>query len=356
MINKTRSLWFVMVLIVTLVVAGCGTSQEETTETNDQSQESESNTANETESEEKELAWPTDKITIVVPFGAGGSMDTVVRGIAPFLSEELGVDVAVENKKGASGQVGSTYFAKATPDDGSYFFGGTQLYLSSNIVLQDADFSIDDYSMINFEQFDPITVTVHKDSPYQTFEELINAIKENPGELSLGTIYGGPLHLTGVLLEDKLDLDYRTVMYDGGGEMRNALLGQQVDFMIGNAKGDVAIADNARVLAIASDEPLSIWPDTPALNDALQPFGVKIPYVGSARFFAATTSFKEKHPELFDRFVEAYKNILESDEYQAHLEKTGAADVTKYRGPEASDKLNKELHQLLLDYKDKLKK
>ncbi len=240
------------------------------------------------------------------------------------------------------------------PDDGTHFFAGTQLYTSATIALQDANYEIDDMAMINFEQFDPITITVHKDSEFETLDDLIETMQNSESGLSYSTVYGGALHLTGTLLEDLLDIKLNPVFYDGGGEIRNALLGNHVDFMIGNAAGDAAIADQVRVLAIASAEPMEIWPEAELINDALAKYDVELPYVGSARFLAAHASFREKHPELFNEIVAAYEAMFESKAYQEHIERLGMSEVSEIRGPEVSDQLNHELHELMIQYQPQL--
>ncbi|MGM8215046.1 tripartite tricarboxylate transporter substrate binding protein [Bacillaceae bacterium W0354] len=298
--------------------------------------------------------WPHKTTTFVLPFDAGGSLDTMIRGMIPHLEKELDTKFTVDNRPGAATQIGTTVFHNSK-DDGSYLFAGTQLYFSATMVLQDAEYDIDDFAMVNVEQFDPITITVPKDSQFETFADLIEYAKANPGELSYSTVFGGPLHLTGVLLEDKLGIELKPVFYDGGGEMRNALLGDHVDFMIGNSNGDTAIADNVRVLATATDEVSELWPDAEPINVALEPYGVKVPHVGSVRFIAVHQSFKENHPERFDALVKAYENMFNSEEYQKHLEDTGAIVVSKFRGPEESDRMNKELHDLIVEYQDELK-
>lgn len=301
-------------------------------------------------------AWPHKNTKIIVPFNAGGSLDSMMRIIAPKLEKELGTKITIDNRPGAATQVGTTLFNRSK-DDGSTLFAGTQLYLSASILLNNAEYSIDDFSVVNIEQFDPVTITVHKNSPYQTFDDLIEDVKNNPNKISYSTVHGGHLHLMGALLEDKLNISFNPVFYDGGGPMRNALLGEHVDFMIGNAHGDIAIADNARVLAVGSDNKLikDLWPDAPSLNEVLAPYGVQVPNVGSARYLATHASFKDKHEDLFQILTNAYKNVFESEEYQAFISESNAISVSEYRGPEASDELNKSLHEILDKYKENLK-
>lgn len=334
-----KNLFTLLILTTVLLIAACG---------NDNS-DSEGNT----DSGEKSTEWPHNNTTFILPFGAGGSLDTWMRNLSPYLEEELDTRISIDNREGAATQTGTTVFHEG-PNDGSYLFAGTQLYFSATMVLQGADYNIDDFAMVNIEQFDPITITVPKDSKYETFGDLIEDIKENPGKISYSTVSGGPLHLTGVLLEDKLDIELNPVFYDGGSEMRNALLGDHVDFMIGNSNGDTAIEENVRVLATATDEVSEIWPDAEPINDALEKYDVEIPQVGSVRFIATQASFKEENPELFEELVTSYKNAYNAEDYQAHLKESGADLVSDFRGPEESDKLNRELHDLIVEYKDEL--
>lgn len=328
---------FCIVLVLGLILASCGS--------NDSSDGG--------DGDGKAEKWPHKNTTLILPFDAGGSLDSMMRVLTKSLEPELDTNFKIDNRPGAATQVGTTAFVNQK-DDGSVLFGGTQLYLSASIVLQDADYDIDDFAMVNIEQFDPATVTVHKDSQFETFEELIDYAKENPGELSYSTVHGGPLHLTGVLLEEKLDTTFKPVFYEGGGEMRNALLGQHVDFMIGNALGDSAIADNVRVLAVESEDKMELWPDAEPINDVLAEYDTEVPLLGSVRFLATHASFKEEHPEQFQILVDAYENAFNSDDYQAYIKENNAEEISDFRGPEESDELNKELHDLLKEYKDKL--
>lgn len=295
--------------------------------------------------------WPHDSLTIIVPFDAGGSVDTLARGINEHLPNHLDVRVEVENRPGASTQIGTAQFLNS-PDDGTYAFAGTQLYYSSTVLLQDADYEIDDLSMVNFEQFDPITITVPEDSPYQTFEQLVEAMQEE--ELSYSTIYGGTIHLTGVLLADRLDVQLNPVFYDGGGEMRNALLGGHVDFMIGNAAGDTAIADQVRVLAIAEEEEHELWPEAEPMNEVLEQYDAEVPYIGSYRYLSMHKSFKEENPELFQELTEAYEEMFQSEEYQELLDDLGTAPVSEIMGADESDQTNRELHELMEEYEEEM--
>lgn len=296
--------------------------------------------------------WPKGKITCIVPWKAGGSADTMARQLCKFWEPLLNTNIIISNREGAATLLGTELFLKQ-PKDGSYIYIGTQMYMSAGVVLQGAKFSMDDFAVINFQQFDPITITVHEDSKYQTFKDLIDDIKARPGQVKCGLVYGGAPHLGAVVLKEHLGLDYKDVTYDSGNGYRTALLGKHVDFVMSNANGDRAIKGKARVLVVADDTRSSIWPDAPTFNEAL---GINdFPKLGSARFVAVHKEFKEKYPERFNKMVETYKQAFENPEYVKMREASGEDTVSSYRGPEESDKMNHELHNLLARYKNRIK-
>jgi len=296
--------------------------------------------------------WPKGKkITCIVPWKAGGSADTMARQLIKFWEPLLGTNIIVSNREGAATLLGTELFLKQ-PKDGSSMYIGTQMYMSAGVVLQGAKFSMDDFSVINFQQFDPITIAVHEESKYKTFQDLVDDIKARPGQVKCGLVYGGAPHLGAVVLKERLGLDYKDVTYDSGNGYRTALLGQHVDFIMSNANGDRAIQGKARVLAVADDQRSPIWPDAPTFNEVL---GIKdFPKLGSARFVAVHKQFKEKYPERFNKMVETYKKAFEDPEYVKLRVHNGEDSVSSYRGPEESDKMNHELHNLLARYKSRI--
>ena len=117
----------------------------------------------------------------------------MVRGILPYWEETAGCTFVVENREGASTMVGSVYY-QTLPADGTSIYCGTQTYLSGNQVLQGATYDITDFDLINMQQIDPTTITVLDTSPYNSIEDLIKAIQENPGKIKVGLTAGGRLH------------------------------------------------------------------------------------------------------------------------------------------------------------------
>src|SRR5262245_20258336 len=93
--------------------------------------------------------YPSRPVTILVPFDAGGSVDRLARGLAPYLSKQLGQPVTVENRPGAGGQVGTTWFLQQ-PDDGyTLMVSPATPYLPTNILVTRARYKLDDFTFIN---------------------------------------------------------------------------------------------------------------------------------------------------------------------------------------------------------------
>ncbi len=299
--------------------------------------------------------WPQgEKLTMHVPYGAGGGGDMMVRQFVPYWEKELGATIVIENRAGASGMVGTNVWLEQ-PKDGSHILFLCQLYLSGNILLQGATYNVDTFDVINFQQIDPVTIAVPQDSPYQTIDDLIAAIKERPGEITYGTIPGGHGQLAMEFMKDKLDLDVKLITYDAGASYRTALLGKHVDFIAGNAAGDIALKGNARVLAVADSQPNPIWPDAPTFNSVLEKNNQEgFQTIGSCRAFAVFPSMKTEYPERYQKLLDTYKAAYENPEYQETLKKSGEDSVSHFYGVDESNKINSELHELMTTYQEAL--
>ena len=295
------------------------------------------------------------RLTIVVPFNPGGSADRMARAIAQFLPEELGVPVTVMNQPGGSGALGHTYFLQQ-PDDGSFaLVSPVNPYLISNILRGQGMLEWDKFHFINGQWQDYYVVLVNKDQPFQTMNELIDFIKENPGEASSAIINGDGGHLATVVMLERLGLPADAVnfiSYDGGAPMRTALAGDQVTFSVIAALGSSVIADDVRPLAVIKAEPDTLW-DAPNINEVLAEYDAEIPLLpADLRTFAVHTSFAESHPEVYEQLVDAYKRTLERDDFKAFIEEGQIGG--QWMGPEATAASLNESYQVFEQYIDVL--
>lgn len=293
--------------------------------------------------------WPGRTLTLIVPFGAGGSADRVARNLAPFLEKELGTSIVVENKPGASGQVG-TMQALARPADGNTILLNAQPYFSASVVLQNAPYKLDDLEPINVQNVGNISATVKADAPWTTLEELDAAIKAEPGEIAIGTVRGGGSHLLTLLMKDKLGWDVKIVTYDSGAPVRTALLGGQIDVSMNGAVSDAAMKPEVRSLGLSTSQKISAFPDAPYFNDVLEAQGVTLPETGDIRFLAVKAGTREAYPDRFETLRAAYEAVLNDPAYVEILETQGEAEETSYRGPDASMTILQEADELMRTY------
>lgn len=294
--------------------------------------------------------WPTDTITIVNPFSSGGSIDRQSRALIPTLEKELGESVIVENRDGGNGLVGAQDHLLNDPDDGSYILFHSSPHFDSGI-LRGAEYEFDDYDYIGTVHDSPIGLFVHNESDYDSLETLIKDLENNPGKLNYGVLPGSWEDIAGIMLLEELGLEANAVPYDGGGPLRTALLAQEVDFAFTDIEGVYAsIGEEARALAMFSNEPYVDDPDVPLINELMKELGIDtdFPEMSSIRYIKVKKGFKEKHPERWDILVQALENTVTSDEYIEWGLEQGMN--LEWVGPEETYEFLSAAHKIFLEY------
>ena len=150
--------------------------------------------------------YPVRPITMIVPWGAGGGTDAVARIVASLLEKDLGQPVTVVNRTGGSGVVGHAAIASA-PADG-YTIGLATVEIGMMHWQGLTQLTGASYTPIGLVNADPAGIQVRADSPYKNVNDLLAAIKANPGKFKAsGTGQGGIWHLAiaGLLLDQKID-------------------------------------------------------------------------------------------------------------------------------------------------------
>ena len=300
--------------------------------------------------------WPSKPITMVAPFSVGGATDRLARSYAQFLGPALGQPVIVTNRIGAGGQTGTTW-ALSQPDDGYTLLATAPMpYLGTNILLTHARYTLDSFAFINNQWNDTPVVLTNKDRPYKTFDDLVQAIKAQPGKLTAGATFGSSGQIGTTLLLDTLGLPHnavRLVTFDSGGGVRTALAGNQVDFAIENSEGSETVRQFLRPLAVISEDRDPAW-DAPVINEALKPYKVTMPIIaGSLRGLVAPAGFKTKHAEDYQKLVDVYRKTLEGPEYSKFLKDNTMGSA--WYGPEKSTAQVKESFAVVQKYQSDLK-
>jgi tripartite-type tricarboxylate transporter receptor subunit TctC len=216
-------------------------------------------------------AYPDRLIKIIVPYPAGGAVDIVARTIGQPLAEALKQPTIIDNRPGASANIGMEMVAKATPD------GYTLLMASNGIATNMALFpslTFDgrrDFAPIAKIGYAPLVIVVPVSSPVKSLKELIAMAKAEPGKLTYASAGNGSSgHLAGELLKSTAKIDVLHIPYKGGAPAITDLLGERISFMPINPVEVIAHirAGRLRALAVASDKRFPLLPDVPTATEA----------------------------------------------------------------------------------------
>ena len=211
---------------------------------------------------QKEENYPTRNINLVVPYGAGGTTDLTARSIANGMSQQLGVQINITNTPGASGATGTMSVLNA-PVDGYTMLGHgmlafTTMPVTSNVTTKtykDWDIWLATYA--------PNAICVSKNSPYNTIEDLIAAIKANPGKITFGTGgIGSGGHFGTQIIQSIAGADVKHTPYNGGSAAVTALLSNEVDVcpqLLAELK-DLIIAGDVKCLAVLAEDDIELAP------------------------------------------------------------------------------------------------
>lgn len=268
--------------------------------------------------------YPSRTIEIITPFGPGGSTDRAARLFASALGKYLPnpVDVIVVNVPGGATTIGMTATMNAEPD------GYTVALTSNSPVTIQPHFETADYSYDSFEAIIrlvdiPQVLLVQKGAPWQTAEEWVAYVKENPGIFTYSTPGNGSISdLAMAVLNEAAELETRAIPYDSGGRAMGAMLGGNVGGVAtfqGNADPDLT-----RPLINFSQSRSSRHPDVPTLAD----IGISA-YKDAFSGIVAPLGVPEDRLEILH---DAFKQALEDPEIQEVLQ--GQSFEIAYQGPE----------------------
>jgi tripartite-type tricarboxylate transporter receptor subunit TctC len=232
----------------------------------------------------QDYPWKPDRpITIIVPWGAGGSTDTVTRVVAAEIEAELGQPVVIVNQPGASGSIGTTN-ALAADKDCYTWAAGAASDLGTYPVLGMLDTSLADWHLY-LSVANTAVVGVNADTPYQTFPELLDAMRANPGAISVATAgqtSGG--HNAMELIAQATGVTYRHVTYDGGNPAVIATVGgeTQLTTQLAVEQAEMIRAGRIRPLAAVSNSPLELdgFGTIPPISDWIPDLAIPANYFG----------------------------------------------------------------------------
>lgn len=176
--------------------------------------------------------WPDKPITVLIPANPGGDTDTTSRAISQSLTEILGQPVSVVNMSGGAGTIAMNELMARDAD------GYTLIYHHVDTVLLNLLGRMEEpwTDMLDVSSVTgggaTFCVLTHKDSPYQTWDEMIAYVKDHPGEVNFAMEAGGTLHMLILAIEEALDIQFNAVDLGSASDRNTALLGKQCDLVI----------------------------------------------------------------------------------------------------------------------------
>jgi len=211
--------------------------------------------------------YPVRAVRLIVPFAAGGVTDTSARVIADRLGVRLGHQVVVENRPGASGNIGTEQVARSAPDGHTLLLGFDGTMVINPHVFQKLPFdTLKDFAPVTKLGDATLILVAHPSLPANTLRELIAYAKSKPGTLSYGTSgTGGTPHLAGEMLNQVAGIDLLHIPYKGGGQAIGDVVGGQIPLVftaVATAQQYVK-AGKLKALGVSSAKRSTSLPETP---------------------------------------------------------------------------------------------
>ena len=215
--------------------------------------------------------YPSKPVRLVSPFPPGGSVDVVGRILAAKLTENLGQQVIVDNRSGASGIIGTEFVARS-PADGYTLLINTLPLVTNQFLMPKVGYdAIKDFEPIMMATSSPSFVTVHPSVPARTIKELIALAKANPGKLNYSAAgIGTNPHIAGELFNLLAGVNIVAVQFKGGGPADLAAISGEVAGTFGNVSQEIEYvkAGRLRVLAVTSTTRNAALPSVPTVIEA----------------------------------------------------------------------------------------
>ncbi|WP_436348504.1 Bug family tripartite tricarboxylate transporter substrate binding protein [Natronorubrum sp. FCH18a] len=282
--------------------------------------------------------YPNQPIRIVVPFSEGGSTDTYARQFQPHLSDELGVDIQIENIPGSASLRGAQEAYSSEPDGYTYLMMNPPSTPLSTLI-NETDWDITEMEGVATYESTSILITANPDLEIEDFEDLQSRFAD--GELNqwAGQTVGSYYHVASLYLRENYDMDFDDYIgYEGNGPATQSVVSGENPAGISSSAATEGFTEDGRleVVALLGSVGTPAYPDVPTLPD----LGYEdMDFLGNlTRTFAAPPETSDDHIETFSSAVES---VLEVDELQEWGDDTGANFL--YEGPEETDQLIDEV-------------
>ncbi len=283
--------------------------------------------------------WPTQTVTIIVPYAPGGIADIAARTVGDAMSREWGQEVVVDNRTGGAGFVAATAVARADPDGHTLFVADAGVNVVNPFLFDDVPYDPEaDFRPITMISDTPLVLSANVDAPFDTTEEFVEYAIENPGELSFGSAGIGSLtHIVPEWINLEAGIDVEHIPYDGGAPAATALASGEVEVgvLALSSVGPYVDSGEVKLLGLAREDRVGSHPDLPTLMEA----GIDVAAGQWAGLFAPSA--------VSDEIAEQ----IEAD-VTAFLETDDAAETFGERGAIVSPMSSSDFAELLEELRD----
>ena len=274
--------------------------------------------------------WPSQPIKLVVPFPPGGGTDVLARMLADKLRPQLNQTVVVDNRPGATGNIGNDLVAKAPPDGHTVLIQGTIIGMFPHIFAKLTYDPLKDLAAVGMVAESPNVIVVNPASRFHSLDDLVKAGKADPTRpMNYGTAgVGSPQHLAMEQLANISGIKLQHVNYKGTSPAVNDLLGGQTDFGAFSLSSMLPLIQGrkVRVLAVMTQKRTSLLPDVPSMAelgykgvDSSIRFGLFVPAATPAEVIAKLAAANSKaiaDPVLKENFLKAGYEIVSATPQQ----------------------------------------
>lgn len=289
--------------------------------------------------------YPEKPVNMIIAFTAGGSSDVQARIMQKYWNKYVPEQPWVfVYKAGAGGSIGFAEIAKSKAD--GYTIGGVNVpHINLQPLGQGAQYSVDQFDYIAQVVNDPQVIVVKKGSKFKSVKEVIDYAKANPEKLKMGIVgtFSGH-HLTLLELQEQTGIKVAQVVYKGAADQNAALLGGELDVMIGNYNDVMRSLDQMTILGIATEEKYKPLPDVPTLKEE----GIDV-VSDIRRGFVAPKGIPAENLEFLRT---TFEKICKDPDYIKDMEKAGQPQ--EYMNGSDFEKFvmeqNEEAKQLLTKY------
>ena len=330
---KNKKLLLILSLVLSLslsvVLVGCG-STEDATSNGGTTSEAPSNGGSSDSGE-----WVFERrIEIMIPASPGGGLDTTLRSFAPYLEEELGTTISVNNREGGSGITGYTWSRSNSVNDGYAFqFTAPSAILADAQGLSEFDLMAEIIPVSGLVQAEGI-IFGSKSAPFETIEEMIEYAKANPGQVSIAT--DSPNGITGALIVEfcnQADIELKWITSDSG-EDNISLISGEVDLYIGTWSDAGAYVESGDInaLVILSEQRSEYFPDLICAGD--------LGYEAKLGFYRVFTAMGDTPQEAIDAFAAGVQRAVQNPGWEEWLATNGLTNDYVYDAEELGEVMN----------------